>query len=706
MATRELYEWEKTDASNNFPADEGGWAEGMKRSDVNDAARADMGSVRRWYDDPEWLNITVNGTLNRVSDTRIDVVGQDASSYFTDGRRVRVTGGTPSPFFATVNGNSVFNNPDTQVDLNEFSTGTAVPTTPVLMDAYITSEISSSVFLDDIFVRVTTLTSAAIQVAIDALEADAGGIIVLEAGATYVMSEQVDIGEGTSEGNIRIMGRGAILKADVALDGITMLEIRDSLGALIEVNTILEDIIFDGASGVMSAASDDVPLVLIGGNIENVWVRSCGFNDSWSSGISILGGSNRIWVSECQFKDNGKHGIQITDAADDLNRIFIRGCSFDTPNAQGTATGSGIRVQGRVRISDCSFVNFDHGSNVEVGITIANQSEEVTVTGCRFEGTGLNARGITMAGDDCTVSTCVFNYTGAGTEGIQVEHSAGAALRNIISGCNFIDCQHSIRMEATSEDCIVNGNVFTSSPFPITDAGKRNKIIGNLLNTGTDGITLSSTAEETTVANNTIENFSSDGITVNSATDSQLSYNLTSNISVLHVNDTGTRTGQRSGVVFSLEFALGDTITAMSATTTEALVSDGGGNDYEVSFAAWADGNREWIVESAYIQGAFGADDSSPTPVLMRLRHGTDSSTPTGDTEICRQYIQFGAKGLSGLASVQEDDGWNISFPEVIFTPVAGDSIYLTVEADSSTMDLDFFGTTGTFNGYFRVRPR
>jgi len=300
----------------------------------------------------------------------------------------------------------------------------------------------------------------------------------------------------------------------------------------------------------------------------------------------------------------------------------------------------------------------------------------------------------------------MFLLTGAGTEGVQVENSGDICERNIITGCNFLNCQHGIRLEASAEDCIVNGNIFDSCPSPITDAGKRNKIIGNLMTDGVDGITLASTAEETTVSGNTIDTFTSDGITVNSATDVQLDNNLTNNISVLHVNDTGVRTGQRSGIVFNLEFALEDTITAMSATTTEALVSDGAGNDYEVSFVHWADGLRVWIVGSSYIQGAWGNSDASPTQVLMRLRHGTDSSTPTGDTEICRQYIQFGTKGLSGIAQTTEGDGWSVSFPEVTFTPVSGDSVYLTVEADSSSMDLDFFGTTDTFSGYFRVRPR
>jgi len=301
VATRELYEWSKTDASNNFTPEEGGWPEGMMRSDVNNAARAGMGAARRWYDDAEWLNLTVFATLNKFSATRLDVNGQNDTQYFTSGRRVKITGGTPSPVYATVV-DSDFPGANTEVELTEFIGHTEVPETPTLVELHITPSVSSSVFLDDIFLRVTTLTSDAIQAAVTTLEATGnGGIIILEAGATYICDTQIDIGHGAAEGKIKILGRGAILELDPGLSGLPLFEIEDLTGIQLEVNTILEDIIFDGNSAVFDSAHDGIPVVQIGINVSNVWIRNCGFNDTWAKGIQVEQNTHKVWITDCQF---------------------------------------------------------------------------------------------------------------------------------------------------------------------------------------------------------------------------------------------------------------------------------------------------------------------------------------------------------------------------------------------------------------------
>jgi len=713
VVIREFAEWEKADASNNFTPEEGGWPEGMARSDVNNAARADMGALRRFYDDPEWLNLTVNATITRINATQLDIVGQDATQYLTVGRRVKMTGGTPSPVYATVV-DSDFGVPDTQVELNEFVGHTGVPTTPTLVELHHSPNISSSVFLDDIFVRVTTLTSAAIQVAIDALESDKGGVIILEAGETYVMSEQIDIGHGFSEGKIRIIGRGAILRADAALDGFPMFQLQDNLAAVIEVNTIFEEIIFDGNSAAMTALHDGIPTVQVGGNIRNVWILKCGFNDTWSHGIEVQGGCNKVWISDCQFKDIGKHGINGTDGGNNVDQIYVSRCTFDNVNAQNTATAAGIRPAGRWKITDCSFIGMDHPSDAQVGITTKIKTagspndasgKETTIIGCRFEGTGLNARGIYVRGRDTTISACMFLLTGAGTEGVQVENSGNICERHIITGCNFLNCQHAIRLEASSEDCIVSGNTFDGCPFPITDAGKRNKISGNLMTDGIDGITLSSTAEDTMVSGNTIDTFTSDGITVNSATDVQLLDNLTNNISVLHVNDSGTRTGERGGFNGSvLVHVLEDSADGLSLTTTEQLITDGAGSDMLEAIGAHADGIRVWEVESAMVSGEWEAD-SNINPVIISLWHGTNSlATITDDTLICTGLITMMGGTLG--PDVDVGDSWQCILPQVEFTPASGDDVYMAIAMTTGTLGLDVKGTTDSRYTLFRVRPK
>jgi len=715
MATRELSEWSMTDASNNFTPEEGGWAEGMKRSDVNDAARADMGAIRRWYDDPEWLDLTVGATLDKITATAIRVNSGDYTAYFGAGRRVRMTGGTPSPVDATVTASQVLGG-QTFVGLTDFSGHTEVPTAPTAIYSHITSSIQSASFLDPVILPVTLLTDAGIQTAIDALEADGGGIIALEPGATYTISNTLTVGLGTSEGNIRIIGRGAILQADASLDD-EILDIQDAAAGVIDANVTLEDVIFDGNSANQTVASAGIAMLSIGANVSNVWVRRCTFRDSYGDCVGILPGCHKVWIENSIFEDMGEDGIFMTDSSNNIDQIVIRGCSFDTPcNTAGITTGAGIHFAGKVQIENCNFINMDHGTDTQIGIWGAvkaaasptdQSGRESSIVGCRFEGTGANARGIYLQGRDCTVDSCHFDFSGVGTEGVQVEYAGNEAERHVIKGCNFQNVNRAIRFQASAQDCIAQGNVFNGCAYCIYDTGLRNKILSNVMYNGTFGITVDSGADDTMVALNTIDTMSSDCIiVVSGATRVQVVQNITNNPTGSHLTDGGTDTGIIGGYSnYELEFALATSITAFTTgVSTETLVSDGAGNDYLTSFNALADSDREWIVSSCYIQGKWGATDGSIAPIILRLRHGTNSGTPTSDTEICRQQIQFGAAG-SATSGVWVDDGWSVSFPEVVFTPASGDDIYLTAES-ANNADLDFLGSDVSYNAYFRVRPR
>ncbi len=93
------------DADNAVIAD-GGWPEEMKRSDVNNQARKNMGALRRWFEDAEWVDLLQESgalfTVSRVNATTFrvtDSTGTDATSKFQalgltplTGMWVRVTG--------------------------------------------------------------------------------------------------------------------------------------------------------------------------------------------------------------------------------------------------------------------------------------------------------------------------------------------------------------------------------------------------------------------------------------------------------------------------------------------------------------------------------------------------------------------------------------------------------------------------------------
>ncbi len=94
--------WSQTAAGNGVAAPPDGAPEGMQRSEVNDTQREDMAATRRWYEDPEWVDLLKEDdgfTVTRTNDTTINVVfdgspARDASSKFPDGSRIRLDDGT------------------------------------------------------------------------------------------------------------------------------------------------------------------------------------------------------------------------------------------------------------------------------------------------------------------------------------------------------------------------------------------------------------------------------------------------------------------------------------------------------------------------------------------------------------------------------------------------------------------------------------
>jgi hypothetical protein len=118
----EIYELSRVDASNQDTS-KGGWTEGMKRSDVNDRARENLGAIRRWYEDGEWTrlleeqNDAVAYTISKTNDTEIacgSVPATDATAKFPVGTRCRLSISGSSAVEAQI-ATSVFNSPDTDV---------------------------------------------------------------------------------------------------------------------------------------------------------------------------------------------------------------------------------------------------------------------------------------------------------------------------------------------------------------------------------------------------------------------------------------------------------------------------------------------------------------------------------------------------------------------------------------------------------------
>ena len=685
MATREIEEWEKIDAANNFPAEEGGWVEGMKRSDVNDAGRADMGAMRRWYDDPEWLNLTVNASLTRIDDTELRILAGDFTAFFKKGRRVRMTGGAPSEVFATVDVDATPIGGDTKVILTEFSGATSIPVGPTLIESYITAAIRSEIFLDELWVRVTDLTDIGLQAAIDKLEAANGGTIVLEANGIYDISNTVNIGRGAIQGNIKILGQGAKLKAISPLDE-PLLLIRDDPATAINANVIIHDLEFDGEAAGQTAAGAGKGMLEIGADVSFVWLRNCFFNDSYAHGIKIVSGCKKIWIADTAFFFIGENGIEIVDSLNDVEEIYIGTCTFErVANTAGIALGSGIHFGGKIKIRDCDFIKLNAATDTQIGVHAAEKitsspndqsGRETSITGCRFDGTGLNARGIFLQGRDVSISSCVFRLTGVGSEGIFAELVANTIERFAVTGCQFLSCQKGVQWEQQVDDSVVQGCLFDNRAFAYEDDGNRNRIIGSTLNAGTDGVTLGSTATLPVVTFNHFEGQASDGVAVAAGSDAAMILYNRFNAVTTDINDLGTATGnltvESSRVIYKPMTTDGSVVTVIA---TEVFIPNSQMIDF--SGESFADGVRTWVAEGAVSWNLTLINISISFWKLNLqwfIKRGTDTGSPSNDPEIFESRFMRTADEAS-----LPNEAYTWSFAGLEFVPLSTDTLYLAV---------------------------
>lgn len=107
----DISKWSR-DAVNNQSPSPDGYPEGMAPGQVNDADRETMAAVRRQHEQAEWIDLGF--TVSRVSNTEFKVVGLNATTQFTVGRRLRFSDAT------TLYGNvtaSTYSAPDTSVEV-------------------------------------------------------------------------------------------------------------------------------------------------------------------------------------------------------------------------------------------------------------------------------------------------------------------------------------------------------------------------------------------------------------------------------------------------------------------------------------------------------------------------------------------------------------------------------------------------------------
>lgn len=85
---------------NNTASPPNGAPEGWAPSQVNDVVRQIMAEVRRWYEDPAWIDYGY--TYVYASTTSFKISGIDTTANFVVGRRVRAVGSSTGTIYGTI----------------------------------------------------------------------------------------------------------------------------------------------------------------------------------------------------------------------------------------------------------------------------------------------------------------------------------------------------------------------------------------------------------------------------------------------------------------------------------------------------------------------------------------------------------------------------------------------------------------------------
>jgi len=511
--TKERSEWYANDGDNDFAVADGGVAEGMKRSDVNDAARARMGATTRWGEPynmagdnglghMEWLDILRDTsdrtplTLIRTDAThiRVNVGAQGHEKYFKDElatsagkRRIRVTDSRTSPtvvtdMFVT---DYTYSNPDLDLTVD-----TTLPATVGAVYLHSMQALDAFAFRSTIpgfYVTPDDFTEAALDVALATLASNGGGVLLLDVG-TYEITTAKSLIDP-----IIILGRGAhattIKAADsAAISTYMMRTVNDGDGGG------LRDLTFDGnranngttSAGVIFWVASRV----VDFHIDGTRFIGAGEDALYISNSGGTGDANkttRIYVDNCTFSDCSRHGIFIqddytTDVAYYLSNIDI------SLIGQTDNNGAGIKAAGQVSINNVQVSGLNRGAgSVQRGIWLVEpttapnlkDARHSTLSNFHVDGTGQDVVGVQIGGHEIAVANGVLTLSGPNAFGVQISDS-GIASPHAVAIDNVVvdDAWVGVQLQPGSHECSVSNTHFKNCFDGIQVQGDRHSIRG------------------------------------------------------------------------------------------------------------------------------------------------------------------------------------------------------------------------------------
>ncbi len=494
---REIYEWSRNAAANNFAIADGGMPEGMDRSDVNDSARERMRSVREQLDTGlGWRQIfrnedgtmMTNAVLPLAATIPISTGSRDMTDLVPVGTRVRLESATEVAYGTVFTTNYL--DPTLTLVLRSltgdpFTTGA----TDVDIGVCVVPELGELAWQDNVsgnYIVPSGFTNTNVADAI-ALANASGGTVLLGIG-TYDITTMHEIETGVT---IMGQGPGSVLAIN---SGASMTEcIQCKAG---DDGFALRDFTISGQPAVGFMAGVRVEAGASGLSIDRLYM-----DDLAGVGINIDTDCHDISISNCEIGNIQGVGIRVADANTSVYGINIVGCRF-YDYGLGITNGAGVKASGEVNISACHFSGLDlAGPAVQRGVWLLEQAaaspnqqdaHNCTVTGCTVTGSGANAIGVQVGGRNNSVSACSVELSGSVSRGIHFEGATGSRnpTKNSVTGCSLQGVNKGIEVGSVSDYNTITGCQINAVSVGVQVSGDNNYVSGCNISDGVDGVQL------------------------------------------------------------------------------------------------------------------------------------------------------------------------------------------------------------------------